>query len=287
MKGGPAAAVVLVLAVLLMTTPTGRSGFTALSDAAGGPSAWTASLLAAAWPAVAASGTWFGTIRIGRSAGAEPETAMSAVLVTLALVLAGLLVSFVTAGDWPAGNALLAMVALTAGALAGVGVARVALPRPSLTPAVLAATAGLLLALAARFVLARVLAPDVFLSPSGAVTADAAAAFRELDRWSLVASGCAAGAAGVLGARLVPRGPGSLTGLLLVAFSPLLLRAAGVGLGSIWAGTTVWTAVPEREWLYLFAGGLAGTVVAAVLPGRPRAPERSAGAAPVAPGRRW
>ena len=268
MKGGPAAAVVLVLAVLLMSTPTGRSGFPALSGAAGGPSAWTASLLAAAWLSAAAFGTWFGTIRIGRFADAEPETAVSAVLVTLALVLAALLVSFVTAGDWPAGDALLAMAALTAGALAGVGMARLVLPRPSLTPAVLAATAGLLLALVARFVLARVLAPEVFLSPSGAVTADAAAAFRDLDRWSLAASGCAAAAAGVLGARLVPRGPGALAGLLLVALSPLLLRAAGVGLGSIWAGTTAWTAVPEREWLYLLAGGVAGTVLAAVVPGR-------------------
>ncbi|MGP4023903.1 hypothetical protein [Actinomadura sp. 3N407] len=277
MKGGPAAAVVLLLAVVLMTTPTGRTGFGALSDAGGGPSAWTASLLAGAWLAAAAFGTWFGTVRTSRGEGAELSTSISAVLVALAVVMAGLLVSFVTAGDWSAGSALLAMIAIAAASLAGTGAGRVAVPRPSLEPVVLSATAGLLLALAARFVLARTLAPDMLIGPSGEVTTGAMDALGDLERWSLVAVGCSAGAAGVLGARLMPRGPGSLTGLLLVAVSPLLLRAAGAGLGAIWAGTTVWTAVPEREWIYLCVGGAAGTLVAAVVPGRPRVPGRPSG----------
>ncbi|MFG2090596.1 MULTISPECIES: hypothetical protein [unclassified Spirillospora] len=277
MKGGPAAAVVLLLAVLLMSTPTGRTGFGALSAASGGPSAWTASLLAAAWLAAAAFGTWFGTVRTSRGEGAELPASISAALAALAIVMAGLLIFFVTAGDWPAGSALLAMAAIAVAALAGAGAGRVAVPRPSLTPVVPAATAALLLALAARFVLARTLAPDLLIGPSGEVTADAIDALGDLERWSLVAAGCSAGVAGVLGARLMPRGPGSAAGLLLVAVSPLLLRAAGAALGMLWAGTTVWSAVPEREWIYLCAGGAAGTLVAALVPGRPREPGRSSG----------
>ncbi|MEU8800249.1 hypothetical protein [Spirillospora sp. NPDC048819] len=277
MKGGLAAAVVLLLAVLLMTTPTGRTGFGALSDAAGGPSAWTASLLAGAWLAAAAFGTWFGTVPTSRGEGAELSASVSAVLVALAVVMAGLLVFFVTAGDWPAGSALLAMAAIAGAALAGAGIGRAAVPRPSLTPVVLSATAGSLLALAARFALARTLAPDLLIGPSGEVTADAMDALGHLDRWSLVAAGCSAGVAGVLGARLMPRGPGSPAGLLLVAVSPLLLRAAGAALGTIWAGTAVWSAVPDREWIYLCVGGAAGTLVAAVVPGRPRMSGRASG----------
>jgi hypothetical protein len=46
----------------------------------------------------------------------------------------------------------------------------------------------------------------------------------------------------------------------MVALVPLVLRAAGVALGTVWAGTPVLSAGSAVEWLYLAGGGAAGAL---------------------------
>jgi hypothetical protein len=159
---------------------------------------------------------------------------------------------------------VLGMLALVLATAAGGLLGLAGLRRRAPGPVIVAAATFLLLALAARAAVIGVFEPLPLIDPAGRITAGALDALRDQERWLPVATGGAALVATAVCAPAIGRAPA----LSFVAAVPLVLWAAGVALGVVWAGTPVLSTGSAEEWLYPALGGAAGALTGLTRPGR-------------------
>lgn len=263
------------LATVLLRSPLGAGGLAAISRASGAPAATTAPFVVGGWLAAAAFGTWLWARPQGRTDTDEAPPVALAVAVALGLAAPIVLVLAGVAGG-SFGRLLLAGLSLELAVAAGVGLGLAAATRtPELAGPLIAGCAGLLFTLAVRFALIELWRPGPLIDPVGRVTAGAVDALRHQHQWLPVAAGGTALVASAAGAFLAGRS----AWLPVVGLAPLLVRAAGTGLGLIEAGPAVLSATPVLEWVYLGVGGLLGASAGLAVTHRHRA-GRSASPSP-------
>ncbi len=264
LRGAATAVAGAALATVLLRSRLGDSGLDAIARSSGAPAAAMAPFVVGAWLAPAAFGTWLWARPRGRTDTSEPSTVAFAVAAALG-VLAPIVLALAGLATGSIGRLLLATVSMELTVAAGVGLGLAAAVRaPGLAPAIVAAFAGLLLTLAARFVLIEFWAPGPLIDPAGQITDDALGALRTQDRWLPVTAGAAAVAASAAGALHAGRS----AWLPVAALAPLLLRTAGLGLGLLMAGPDVLSGTPAVEWLYIGCGGALGATFGLAMPDR-------------------